>query len=145
MTLLLRLATAADVPPMHAIRLAVRENRLSDANTIGEHSYLPYVEQGAAWVATTQGRIAGFAALDLRQATVWALFVDPDCEGLGVGRALHERLIAAAASKGLTRLQLTTSPGTRAEHFYRRSGWMPVEIAEAGEIRFELNLPGTRG
>ena len=139
MALSIRSATAVDIPSMHSIRLAVRENRLSDS-AIGEGHYLPYVESGNAWVAISENRIVGFAALDVAGASVWALFVDPACEGLGVGRVLQEQVIAAATNHDLTRLELTTSPGTRAERFYKHTGWKPLEATEKGEIRFGLDL-----
>ncbi|HET9355163.1 MAG TPA: GNAT family N-acetyltransferase [Sphingomicrobium sp.] len=122
---------------MHAIRLAVRENELSDPGGIGQGCYVPFVKAGSAWVAVAGGQIVGFAVLDVARASVWALFVDPDAEGRGVGRRLHARLIEAARERRLPRLILTTSPRTRAERFYRISGWMVVGGTDSGELRME--------
>lgn len=120
----IRTATIADVPAMHAIRLAVRENRLSDPARITEASYLPYVDAGSVQVAIdAAGRVVGFAAIDRGAGSVWALFVDPAAEGQGVGRALHDAMIARAAREGIARLWLSTATGTRAEQFYLRAGW----------------------
>lgn len=91
-------------------------------------------------VAITGGRIAGFAALDVAGATVWALFVEPAAERLGIGRALLKQMIAAAIARHLARLELTTSPGTRAEAFYRVAGWVPLEITGTGEVRMVRDL-----
>ena len=33
---------------------------------------------------------------------------------------------------------LGTDPNTRAEHFYRRSGWNEIGTHENGEIKFEM-------
>ncbi len=67
---------------MHRIRLAVRENRLSDPDRISENDYLPFVNAGSAWVALTELGLVGFAALVAGEASVWALFVDPEAEGV---------------------------------------------------------------
>jgi len=123
---------------MHRIRLAVRENRLSTEGAVTEASYRAFLD--AAFVAEGANGITGFAAIDLASAGVWALFVDPTSEGLGIGGALHDRLIAAAAAKGLERLWLTTASGTRAALFYQRRGWTSSGTTESGELRFERSL-----
>ncbi len=135
-----RTAAAADVPAMHRVRFAVRENRLSDSTPISEHSYLPHVATGGAWVAEVDGRIVGFAAIYLSTNSVWALFVHPDAEGLGLGRALHEHMLRWSSDQGMRQLWLTTSPGTRAEIFYRRLGWFEAPSADSGDVRFERQL-----
>lgn len=140
MTVTIRAAAADDVPAMHRIRSAVQENRLSNRAAITESDYLPYVHAGDTWVAQAGGGIVGFAALDRAAGSVWALFVAPDAEGLGIGRALHDALIRSARAQGPRTLSLSTAPGTRAEHFYERAGWRNAGFTEAGEIRFEKSL-----
>ncbi len=123
---------------MHAIRLAVRENRLSNPARITGASYLPYVAAGTIWVALDPaGNALGFAALDLAEASVWALFVDPAAEGAGVGRALHDFMLDRAAEQGIERLRLSTAAGTRAERFYLKAGWLKCGEVSAIEARFE--------
>ena len=132
-----RPACFADIPAMHAIRLSVRQNRLSDPSRISEQDYAPFVDQRSAWVAERSGTLIGFAAIDRARTRVWALFVDPTAEGSGVGRALHQRLLDWALEEGLSRLTLTTSPGTRAQRFYCENGWIEVGQDQDGEIVFE--------
>lgn len=123
---------------MHRIRLAVIENRLASERAVTEASYARFLD--ATFVAEEAGGIVGFAALDLPNGGVWALFVDPAAEGRGSGGALHEALIAAAAGAGLERLWLTTAPATRAARFYQSRGWTPAGTTGDGEIRFERSL-----
>jgi GNAT superfamily N-acetyltransferase len=131
-------ALLADIPAMHAVRLAVRENRLNDPARVTERSYVRYVEAGSAWVAAGPDRtILGFVAADRGEASVWALFVHPDHEGTGVGKALHETLLDWARCQDLGRLRLTTAPGTRAEQFYLAAGWNKAGTSDSGELRFE--------
>lgn len=136
----LRTAVPADVPRLIEIRGAVIENRLSDPASIGPEDYLPYIHRGHCWVAEQGGRIAGFAALDAKAASVWALFVDPGSESRGAGSALLVRLTAEARRLNLPRLHLLTSPGTRAEGFYRRSGWTIAGRNARGELEMRLDL-----
>lgn len=42
------------------------------------------------WVWEEDGHIHGFSAADVRDGTIFALFVDPASEGRGIGRALVE-------------------------------------------------------
>ena len=136
----IRPARAADIEAMHSVRLRVAENRLSDPARVTPACYRPYVEQGVAWVAETERGLAGFAILDVAAASVWALFVAPEAEGEGIGRALHARLLQSALDHGLERLSLATAPGTRAERFYSEAGWAKAGMTRTGELSFEKNI-----
>ena len=144
MTCAIRPAIVADIPAMHAIRCAVRENALTDPRRITEASYLSYVAAGSAWVAVIDRDIAGFAALDCVDASVWALFVAPDHEAGGIGRALLDTMLDEAARRGMDDLWLVTARGTRAERFYARAGWTGMPATEPGEVRFAKALDRPR-
>ncbi len=60
----IRTAAVADIPAMHCVRRAVKENQLADPGRVTEASYLPYVAARSAWVAEVDGAIIGFSALD---------------------------------------------------------------------------------
>ena len=107
---------------------------------ITEASYLPYIGAGSAWVAERPDGIVGFAAIDLSSETVWALFVDPETEGAGIGRALHSAMLEWAREQGIRRLSLTTETGSRAMHFYERAGWTQAATTADGELTFERSL-----
>jgi GNAT superfamily N-acetyltransferase len=126
---------------MHGIRISVKENRLTDPGIISEASYFPYIEKRSCWVAIYDGKIGGFAALDFKDRTVWALFVAPDMEGLGLGRSLHEQLIRAARNHGLKSICLATETGSRAARFYEAAGWKCIGDARgSGERTYEYRL-----
>jgi GNAT superfamily N-acetyltransferase len=138
---IIRPARAGDIPAMHRIRLAVRENALSDASRVREEDYAPFLgTRGRSWVAEAAGEMVGFAALDVGSASIWALFVAPDAEARGVGSLLLGAVESHARQVGLSRLRLSTGSGTRAETFYERRGWRRCGVSQAGEIMFELNL-----
>src|SRR6187402_3936439 len=91
----LREARGSDIDAMHAVRCAVRENRLSRPDRITHDDYRAMLERdGRGWVAEVDGRIVGFAVADLCRFNAWALFVDPQHEKRGVGLALHDAMIA---------------------------------------------------
>src|SRR5262245_2411594 len=119
----LRIATRSDIPGMHHVRLAVRENTLSTPGRITEADYIAALENlGRGWVIESDGVIVAFA-IGYASGSIWALFVHPDHEGRGYGKAPHAAMVDWLWSLGLTRLWLTTDPGTRAERFYFSCGW----------------------
>ena len=135
----IRPASMADFPAMHRIRLAVRENRLSDPGRIGPGDYRAILEGGGrGWIAESGGDVLGFAVGDLDRRNVWALFVDPEAEGRGVGRTLHDTMMRWFFDQGVSDVWLGTDPGTRAEAFYRRAGWLAAGPGEDGEVRYEM-------
>ena len=136
---ILRLATAADIPAMHRVRVAVRENRLSDPSRITPSDYVAAMnELGCTWVIDVDGEVAAFGS-GYHDGSVWALFVHPDHEGHGYGRALHATMLEWLWSLGHTKLWLTTAPGTRAERFYLAHGWRPCDVEPNGDLRLELH------
>ncbi len=136
----IRAATDFDVPAMHRIRLAVRENQLSNPGSITEVHYLRFVAAESAWVAETGTTVVGFAAVDFPTTTVWALFVDPTAERRGVGRVLHDHLIQWARDRRLPALSLTTGADTRADRFYRKLGWEEIGRADDGDVCLRRSL-----
>jgi GNAT superfamily N-acetyltransferase len=140
MSVRIRLATAADIPDMHRIRRRVRENRLSIHTKIDEAAYNPFVAAGSIWVAERDDRVRGFAAIDLETASVWALFVDPQDEGAGLGRALHRTMLDQARQRGLLQLSLSTQSSSRASRFYERGGWRRMRTDD-GESFYKKVLP----
>ncbi len=139
----IRTASNADIDAMHAVRCAVRENRLSRPDRITSADYRAMLERdGRGWVAEVDGRIVGFAVADLCRFNVWALFVDPEHERRGVGRVLHDVMMEWFFEQpGVEGVWLTTAPGTRAEKFYERAGWRNHGLDVHGETRFEMSRP----
>jgi GNAT superfamily N-acetyltransferase len=130
---------------MHAVRIAVRENRLSDPGRITHADYLAAIsELGRGWVAEAEGAVVGFA-VGYRSGRIWALFVHPGHEGKGHGKALHAAMVSWLWEQGLGQLCLTTDPGTRAEAFYCSLGWRPCGIVAGRELQLELDRPWTSG
>ena len=60
------------------------------------------------------------------QAEIELLFVEPDCMGMGIGRALLEDLRAILRAKGCRQLWVLSDPG--AESFYRKQGAQRIAL-----------------
>lgn len=132
-------ATRADIPEMHRVRTSVHENQLSDPTRVQPQHYESLLDKdGRAWVAEVDGRIVGFAVAHVARANVWALFVEPGFEGRGIGRKLHDNMMAWFFTAGAELVWLSTEPGTRAEAFYIAAGWRYARDQRNGEVRYEM-------
>jgi GNAT superfamily N-acetyltransferase len=134
-----RKATHADIARLVQLRLAVAENRLRDANSVTDADYAWFIAHGEIWV-WEEGNIEGFAAGDTRDATIWALFVDPAHEGRGIGRTLIECACSTLRRAGHRQARLSTEPDTRADRFYRRNGWAVAGRNAKGELVFQKQI-----
>jgi GNAT superfamily N-acetyltransferase len=138
----LRTANLADIEAMHAIRLAVRENRLGDpARVTVAHYREMLTTRGRGWVCESEGEITGFGIADAVERSIWALFVKPGCEGRGIGRALHDAMVEWLFAVGNAPLWLSTDPDTRAARFYTAAGWTAEQLLASGEVRFIRTHP----
>ncbi len=129
-----------DVPTLMAIRSAVRENVLSDPAKVPNSAVREFIDRTGIWVWEEDGRVLGFSAVDTRDGSVWALFVDPAWEGRGIGRALLPPALDDLRRVGWREVRLTTQAGSRAERFYRRDGWISDGTATDGDVVFQKSL-----
>ncbi len=137
-----REAQVTDIPQMMEIRNSVKENQLSDPALISFDDYSTFIcNRGKGWISLEDELVTGFAVVDLVEHNVWALFVRPGYEGNGIGTILQQLLLTWYFQQTSHPVWLSTSPGTRAETFYRKSGWHETGIYGKGEIRFERNKP----
>lgn len=138
-----RVAEAADVTDLFAVRTSVRDNHMSveelAADGITVES-LPDMLRGSrrGWVAEVAGQVVAFAMADSERATVFALFVSPELEGLGIGRALLETAECWLREAGVREVWLVTDSdlSVRANGFYRHLGWYDDGIRADGQVRF---------
>ncbi|UOQ55206.1 GNAT family N-acetyltransferase [Hymenobacter cellulosivorans] len=141
--MLTRQALLTDIPQLMQVRVAVRENRLSDPTRVPYEAYVDYLtRRGRGWVAEDAGSIVAFAIADVLDHSVWALFVHPHYEGQGLGKNLLDQLLAWYFQQTTHPIWLSTAPGTRAEEFYRRQGWHETGRTSSGEVRFERASQG---
>lgn len=132
----IRKATPADQARIHAIRMGVDENVLSDPSKVTDKEVAWYREQAVFLVSEADGEVVAFSCANHQTGLVWALFVDPAHEGRGHGKALLHAALAALKAAGLAQAHLMTGAGTRAERFYRRQGWQDMGHSLDGNVVF---------
>ncbi len=137
--MIFRDATAADITALHRVRMAVTENVLQDAARVTAADYAAFLDDtGKGWLCEVDGRVVGFAILDIVGASVWALFVEPGFDRRGIGLRLHATMLDWYFAAHDRPLWLGTEPGTRAERFYPSTGWSDAGLRPNGERRFEM-------
>ena len=135
----IRVADVKDIYQIQVVRNLVKENQLSDPALVPDSDVEEYItRRGKGWVCEIDGEVVGFAIADLVGNNIWALFIHPGFEGIGIGKKLHEEMLNWYFSQTDKTVWLGTVPKTRAELFYRKAGWKEVGIHGKGEIKFEM-------
>ncbi len=137
----IREANIDDIKQIQIVRNSVKENMLSNPNLVTDEDCKVFLtKRGKGWVCEINKQIVGFSIADLEDSNIWALFVHPEFDKKGIGRMLHDTMLDWYFSKSKENVWLGTSPGTRAEAFYRKAGWTEVGIHGKGEIKFEMTF-----
>ncbi|MFI8222285.1 GNAT family N-acetyltransferase [Pseudomonas sp. NPDC085632] len=92
---------------------------------------LDLLSKRQVYVATWNQHIVATASLD--QDVVRSVFVEPGCQGKGLGKRLMEKLESVAVSQTFTKLQVPSS--ITAEGFYRSLGFDRVRDEYHGAER----------
>ncbi|MFT3901605.1 MAG: GNAT family N-acetyltransferase [Niabella sp.] len=138
-TNMIREAQINDIKQIQIVRNAVKENMLSNPDLVTDKDCEIFLTQrGKGWVCEIDNKIVGFSIVDLKENNIWALFVHPDFDKQGIGRELHNRMLDWYFSQTSETVWLGTAPNTRAEFFYRKSGWKEIGAHGKGEIKFEM-------
>lgn len=134
-----REAIPLDIPQIQIVRNLVKENALSDPKLVSDQDCLDFITvRGKGWVCEIDNKIVGFAIADLVEDNIWALFVNPFHEKKGIGKELQRLMLEWYFNNDKTFVWLGTAPNTRAEKFYRKSGWTESGTNGPKEIRFEM-------
>lgn len=137
----IREAVLTDIKQIQVVRNSVTENTLSDPNLVTDRDCAEFLTQrGKGWVCEIDHKIVGFSIADLKDNNIWALFVQPEFANRGIGRQLHDTMLDWYFTQTKTNVWLGTSPNTRAETFYRKSGWAEVGTHGKNEIKFEMTF-----
>ena len=136
--MIFREAKIEDIDQIQKVRNSVKENVLSNPDLVTNEDCEEFISvRGKGWVCEIENKIVGFAIADLKEENIWALFVNPAFAERGIGKKLQNIMLEWYFTKK-DKVWLSTSPTTRAEEFYRRSGW--VEVGKHGkEIKFEMH------
>lgn len=137
--MIFREAKIQDINQIQIVRNSVKENMLSNPNLVSDKDCEAFLfERGKGWVCEIDDQIVGFAIADLKENNIWALFLKPEFEGKGIGTKLQNLMLDWYFASGKENVWLGTSPNTRAEQFYSKSGWLKNGM-HGKEIKFEMS------
>jgi GNAT superfamily N-acetyltransferase len=135
----IREAKIDDIKQIQIVRNSVKENTLSNPNLVTDEDCKEYLTiRGKGWVCEINNEIVGFSIVDLKGHNIWALFLKPEFEKKGIGKQLHDSMLDWYFEQTKHNVWLGTSPLTRAEKFYRKSGWTVIGTHGKNEIKFEM-------
>ncbi len=133
----IRRATPEDLPRIHAVHKesilglcaahysAVELSQWTAA--LRPDKYVALFEGREFFIAEEDGKILGFAVLDLRESLINATYVSPETARRGIGRSLVEAMESAAVQSGVSQLHLNST--LNALPFYERLGYVPRKTA----------------
>lgn len=134
-----REAKIEDIKQIQIVRNSVKENTLSNPALVSDLDCEEFItKRGKGWVCEIENQIVGFAIADLEENNIWALFLKPEFEGKGIGTTLQNIMLDWYFSTGKDTVWLGTTPGTRAEQFYSKSGWIKNGMHGSKEVKFEM-------
>jgi GNAT superfamily N-acetyltransferase len=144
----IRRSAESDIPALFQIRTAVRENHMTLAElaaadvTADSVSTMLGGKHAAAWIGFDGETPLGFSMARADVGDVFALFVLPEAEGLGLGTKLLAEAECWLAFRDVTNAWLLTGgePGLRAPGFYLKRGWVCERREADGQIRFTKQL-----
>ena len=133
-----REAILSDLEAIMDVRFSVKENVLSNPDLVTIADCEDFIfRRGKGWVCVINGKVVGFSIVDLVENNIWALFVRPEFAQQGIGKQLHNLMLDWYFTQTQKTVWLGTDPGTRAETFYRKSGWQHVGMY-GNEYKFEM-------
>ena len=136
--MVLRQANSSDIESLSVVRMSVKENVLNNPALVTHEDYENYLTtHGKGWLCEIDNEIVGFAIVDTRENNIWALFVKPGFDAMGIGKALHKLMLDWYFDQTGHTVWLGTAPNTRAAEFYTRQGWTATGM-HGKEIKFEM-------
>ena len=143
----IRIASTNDVETLFAIRTSVIENYQSRAELaelgITVDSVTEMLEtESRAWIAEIEEEVVAFAIANSTEHTILGMFVHPQFENRGLGRALMQHAEEWLWEEGCAEIWLLTGndPTLRAYGFYLHLGWTPVGVETEGPFAGEMKF-----
>ena len=144
----IRRATIEDVETLFEVRTSVKENyesrtELASKGITPRSVAKMLSEEACAWIAELDGVPVAFSMAKGDERTIFAVFVRPEHEAKGLGRAVLAEAEKWLWSGGADEIWLTTGaePNIRAHGFYERCGWLRTTVLVEGEVQYVKSRP----
>lgn len=121
--------TKDHLPYVYEIRFSVEENILlaHQIQYLLRKQAIEDIEQGGGWICKVGHDYAGFGfGIYANEPLIGGLFVKPEYQSRGIGSRILENITNWHFENGNNVVYLTTDPGSRAEAFYERRGWVKL-------------------
>ena len=143
----IRVAQEEDIDTLFEIRTSVVENyqsreEIAQLGITPESVAKMLKTDCCAWIAEIRARPIGFSIANATAQSIFGIFVLPDYEGQGAGRALMVAAENWLWSKELDEIWLLTGndPQLRAYGFYLHLDWIPVGMESDGDFKGEMKF-----
>ncbi|MCU4674669.1 GNAT family N-acetyltransferase [Catenovulum sp. 2E275] len=134
---MIREAQLSDIPDFIRIRQQPSDNPLNPSKPIPLLCYQQYLTKyGKGWVYTDNNGICGYVIGSKKESTIWALFIAPEYQGKGIGKALLKTATNWLNENGIQKIYLSTAVNSKAEHFYQHLGWHRGIPLETGQVTY---------
>jgi GNAT superfamily N-acetyltransferase len=138
-----RRAHSDDSVELFRVRTSVHENHQTaeELATLGvTPEFLARMlesDDACGWCAELAEGIVGFAIARRSERDIFALFVEPDYEGRGLGSTLLDAAVEWLSEGSAESLRLTTGRGTPAQAFYLKRGWADIGTPSSEVVMLE--------
>ncbi len=134
---MIREARLTDIPDFIRIRQQPSDNPLDQSKPIPMLCYQQYLTKyGKGWVHTGKHGICGYVISSKKESTIWALFVEQNYQGQGIGKALLQTATRWLNQNGIDKIYLSTAVNSQAEYFYQHLGWHRGSPLETGQVTY---------
>ncbi|SHI19049.1 GNAT family N-acetyltransferase [Ferrimonas marina] len=135
--MVIRQASLQDINKLRQVFLSCESNDELDMSRLVRF----IASQGRTFVAQVDGEVTAFVAVNKVSPGIHALYVEPQSQGQGLGRALMETAQTYLQQLGVKRATLHCAVNRPAQHFYRALGWQ----CRRGDGLWSRRLPAAQG
>lgn len=141
MSFIIRRAEESDIGEIVDICTTAKENTFNTPE-LPPRDLADIIKEGGSFVCCEGRKIIGVGLAE-DNGFVFALYVRPEWDNKGIGKKLLNTMLYWIHEKGVSQAFLVTAPGTKADKFYEKHGWVRGNINTDGERVYYYALTQT--